>query len=352
MTSSDPYVTLGVASSATEDEIKKAYRKLVRQYHPDKNPDNKAAEERFKEIQSAYDLLSDADKRREYDSRGSAPFGASGFSDGGWAGPQGFRVHTGPDDDLSAAFNDLLGNFSHRASSRPRRGSDVAVQVTVSFQQALTGAEVKVSIPTGDVCQSCGGSGATSNSGISLCGECSGRGQVITNGSFESCPVCQGKGTVIVNPCPVCHGRGTSGSRNLTVKIPAGVKDGMKIRVPGRGAGGTNGGETGDLYVVCEVEESRLFERDGDNLIVDIPVSFPDAALGGEVRVPTPDGAKISLKVPAGSQDGKMLRIRERGMPKVGKSGRGDLVARLKVQVPQTLSAEQRRLLEELRDLS
>lgn len=360
MTVSDPYVTLGVATTATEDEIKKAYRKLVRQYHPDKNPGDAAAEEKFKEIQAAYDLLSDAEKRREWDSRGSSPFGATGAagSYSGWAGAGpsgsgGFRVHTATDEDISSLFGDLLGDFNHHHRPRPRRGADVAAHVRISFEQSLSGADVKVSIPSGNPCPTCGGTGATADSEITLCSECSGRGQVLYKGSFEDCPVCHGKGTVVINPCPTCHGSGESGSaRTLTVKIPAGVKDGMKIRVPGRGAAGASGGQSGDLYVVCEVEESKQFQRDGSNLIVDVPVSFPDAALGGEVRVPTPDGSKISLKVPAGSQDGKLLRIRGRGVPQVGKNERGDLLARLKIQVPETLSAEQRRLLEELRSLS
>jgi molecular chaperone DnaJ len=347
------YDTLGVKKAASSDEIKKAYRKLARQYHPDTNQGDKGAEERFKQVQTAYDVLSDPEKRKAYDRFGST-------NGRGQPGPGGGNVDFG-DFDWSGDLGDILGGIfgnvrggggGRRARSQPVRGADVETDVRLSFEDSLRGAEAKVPVELTVACSQCGGTGAEPGTAPVICPECNGRGVVSeSQGLFalsQPCPRCRGNGTVIETPCTKCHGSGRERRRRtFTVKIKPGVKDGTKIRLKGKGEAGQNGGPNGDLIVVTRVEPSDTYERRGDDLIVEVPVSFPTAALGGKVEVPTPEGT-VSLKIPAGSEDGKLLRIKGRGAPRLKGSGKGDVLARLRIQVPKRMNKKERELLEEL----
>jgi molecular chaperone DnaJ len=343
------YDVLGVPKSASQEELKKAYRKLARENHPDKNPGDADAEARFKEIQAAYDLLKDPEKRKQYDT----------FGENGARGGQGFNFDFGDMGDLSDLFGGLFGGGGRsRAQQRERgrRGADVEAVVNVSFEDSLRGAQVQVPVELETACSECHGSGAKPGTSPRICPECNGRGVVSeSQGLFalsQPCPRCRGNGTVIEDPCPRCKGSGRERrTRRYTVKIPAGVKDGTRIRLKGKGEAGWGGAPAGDLFVVTRVEPSEIYERRGNDLLVTVPVSYADAALGATVEVPTPDGA-VSLKVPAGSEDGKLLRIRGRGAPKLSGGGKGDVLARLKIEVPKRLSKKQRELLEELRKVS
>jgi molecular chaperone DnaJ len=350
-----PYETLGVTKNASQDEVKKAYRKLARQYHPDKNPDDSAAEERFKEVQNAYDLLSDAEKREQYDRFGSSngrgpgagPGQGGGFT---WTTTEGFDFG-----DLGDLFGGMFGGgrtSGGRPESRAQRGNDVEVHVNLSFEDALKGVETKIPVTLEVACHTCGGSGAKPGTAPKVCPQCGGRGVVAESQGFFSlsqpCPRCRGNGTIIEEPCPTCHGSGRERrTKRYTVKIPAGAKDGTRIRLKGKGEAGYNGGPAGDLYVVTRVEPSKTFTRRGDDLKVDVHVPFADAALGTTASVPTPDGA-VSVKIPAGSQEGKLLRVRGKGAPRLKGSGRGDVIARVRIDVPKKLSKRERELLEEL----
>src|SRR3954447_4245346 len=344
------YDSLGVSKSASADELKKAYRKLVRQYHPDKNPGDKEAEERFKEIQTAYDVLSDPDKRKQYDRFGAT--NGRGAPGGGPAG--GANVDFG-DFDLGDLFGNLFGGGARQqARSRPQsvRGNDVEATVNLSFEDSLQGLETKIPVEIETSCRECGGTGAQPGTSPVICPECNGRGvKVESQGLFglsQPCPRCRGNGTVIEKPCAKCHGSGRERRRRtFTVKIKPGVKDGTKIRLKGKGEAGQHGGPNGDLIVVTRVEASATYERRGDDLIVQVPVSFPTAALGGKVDVPTPEGT-VSLKIPAGSEDSKLLRIKGRGAPRLRGSGKGDVLARVRIQVPKRVNKKERELLEEL----
>jgi molecular chaperone DnaJ len=345
------YETLGVKKGASADEIKKAYRKLARQYHPDTNQGDKAAEERFKQVQTAYDVLSDDEKRKAYDRFGSTN-GRAG------PGPGGVNVDFG-DFDWSGDLGDILGGIfgnvrggGRRARTQPVRGADVETEVRLSFEDSLRGAEAKVPVELTVACSQCGGTGAEPGTAPVICPECNGRGVIAeSQGLFalsQPCPRCRGNGTVIEKPCSKCHGSGRERRRRtFTVKIKPGVKDGTKIRLKGKGEAGQHGGPNGDLIVVTRVEASATYERRGDDLIVQVPVSFPTAALGGKVDVPTPEGT-VSLKIPAGSEDGKLLRIKGRGAPKLSGSGKGDVLARVRIQVPKRVNKKERELLEEL----
>jgi molecular chaperone DnaJ len=347
-TASDLYSALGVPKGASADEIKKAYRKLARQYHPDKNPGDAAAEERFKEIQHAYDVLSDPEKRKAYDRFGSAD-GRRGFDpDGGTYNFDDFDLG-----DLGDLFGGIFGRGAGRQQqARPQRGADLEVQLSLSIEDSLKGVETRIPVDVVASCSECGGSGARPGTSPTICPECRGRGVVSeAQGLFalsQPCPRCRGNGTVIEDPCPRCQGSGRERrTKRYTVKIPAGVKDGTRIRLKGKGEAGLNGGPAGDLFVVTRVEASPVYERRGADLVVEVPLSPADAALGAEVEVPTPDGP-VSLKVPAGSEHGKLLKIKGRGAPKL-KGGKGDVLARLKLEVPKKLSKKQRELYEELR---
>jgi molecular chaperone DnaJ len=345
------YDTLGVSKTASQDEIKKAYRKLARKHHPDANPGDSAAEDRFKQVQHAYDVLSDDEKRKAYDR-----FGATNGRPG--AGPGGVNVDFGDFDwagDLSDIFGGLFGRAGRgRGAGRTQavRGADVETEVGLSFEDALRGAEAKVPVELTVACSECGGTGAQPGTAPVICPECNGRGvKAESQGLFalsQPCPRCRGNGTVIEKPCPKCKGSGAERRlRTYTVKIKPGVRDGTKIRLKGKGEAGARGGPAGDLVVVTRVAESPLYERRGDDLVVQVPISFPTAALGGSVEVPTPDGA-VSLKIPAGSEDGKLLRIKGRGAPRLQGSGKGDVLARVRIQVPKRVNKKERELLEEL----
>jgi molecular chaperone DnaJ len=343
----DLYSVLGVPKGAPQDEIKKAYRKLAREHHPDKNPGDAAAEERFKEIQTAYDVLSDPEKRKQYDAFGSSD-GRRGFDPG--AG--GFDFDLG---DLGDLFGGIFGRGTGRARTRAERGADVEAQVNLSFEDSLQGIETKIPVDVETACHDCNGSGAKPGTSPKVCPECRGRGVVSeAQGLFalsQPCPRCRGNGTVIEDPCPTCRGTGRERrTKRYTVKIPAGVKDGTRIKVRGKGEAGIGGGPPGDLHVVTRVAASPIYQRRGADLVVEVPVTLADAALGTEVEVPTPEGA-VSLKVPAGSEHGKLLRIKGRGAPKL-KGGKGDVLARLKLEVPKKLNKKQRELFEELRRVS
>ncbi|HEV3408065.1 MAG TPA: molecular chaperone DnaJ [Gaiellaceae bacterium] len=353
----DLYEVLGVTKSASQDEIKKAYRKLARKYHPDKNPGDTEAEERFKEIQGAYDVLSDPEKRKQYDQVGPRIFSGAGGT-GGFDFDFGGNV--GNLGDLGDLFGGLFGNSrartSRRRSARGERGRDVEVVVNVSFEDSLKGVTTKVPVELEAVCSVCHGSGAEPGTSPVVCPECRGRGVIAENqGVFalsQTCPRCRGSGTVVEKPCRKCHGSGRERrTKRYTVKIPAGVKEGTRLRLKGKGEAGFGGGPPGDLHVVAHVTPSPLFQRRGDDLVIDVPVTYAEAALGATVEVPTTDGA-ISLKVPAGSQDGKLLRVRGRGAPRLNGAGRGDLLARLRVAVPTKLTKEEREALENLQRVS
>jgi molecular chaperone DnaJ len=350
------YDTLGVKKGASQDEIKKAYRKLARQHHPDANPGDKAAEERFKEVQTAYDVLSDEKKRKEYDRYGSTNGrGPAGPGPGG-GGPNVDFGNVGFGD-LGDILGGIFGNVGGAGRSRGRpqavRGHDLETEVRLSFEDSLRGIEAKVPVEMTVACSDCGGTGAQPGTSPVICPECNGRGvKAESQGLFalsQPCARCRGNGTVIEKPCAKCHGSGRERRlRNYTVKIKPGVKDGTKIRLKGKGEAGANGGPSGDLVVITRVAPSETYERRGDDLLVQVPVTFATAALGGKVDVPTPEGA-VSLKIPAGSEEGKLLRIKGRGAPKLQGSGKGDVLARVRIQVPKRVNKKERELLEELR---
>ncbi len=338
------YETLGVAKNASPDDLKKAYRKLARQYHPDKNPGDAEAEKRFKEVQSAYDVLSDPEKRKQYDTFGST---------NGRPGPTNVDFS---DFDLGDIFGGLFGGSGRgrgrggQQQPRGQRGSDVEVEVRISFEDALKGVQTTVPVTLELACHTCHGTGAAPGTAPKRCPQCDGSGVVATSqGLFalqQPCPTCRGNGTIVDTPCPTCHGSGRERrTKRYTVRIPAGVKDGTKIKLKGKGEAGWGGAPAGDLFVVTRVEPSKLYERRGDDLILDVPVTFGEAAMGATVEIPTPEG-RVSLKVPSGSQDGKLLRVKGRGSPKLNGSGRGDLLARLRVSVPAKLSKAEREALE------
>jgi molecular chaperone DnaJ len=339
----NPYDTLGVPKTASAEEIKKAYRKLAREHHPDQGGD----EMRFKEIQGAYDLLSDPEKRQAYDAYGST---------NGRGGPRFEEFDLGNLGDLSDIFGGFFGGGGFSTGPRrpqPERGADLQTEVHVSFEDSLKGIQVPVRTEVETACSSCGGSGAEPGTAPITCPECNGRGVTSdSHGLFSlshPCPRCRGNGTIVEKPCRTCRGSGRErAQKTFQVKIPAGAKDGTKVRLKGRGEAGRNGGPAGDLYVVARVAESPLYERRGADLVVDVPVSYADAALGASVEVPTPDGP-ISLKVPAGSQPGKLLKVKGRGAPRLQGGGKGDLLARLKLTVPEKVGKRERELLEELR---
>ena len=356
----DYYEVLGVPKNASAAEIKKAYRKLAQKHHPDANAGDPKAEERFKEVSAAYDVLGDEEKRAAYDrvrEMGAGGFGAGfpGAGGTGSGGPGGFRYETVDVGDLSDLFGGMFGGSRGRArrpQARQRRGSDLETEVRLSFDDAMAGVTIPVTLDGPAVCTTCHGSGAAPGTQPVVCATCGGSGQVAVNQGFfqmeQTCPTCSGTGRTIETPCPTCHGSGAvRRSRTVKVKVPAGVKDGARIRVAGRGEPGGPGGQPGDLYVRVRVGEHPVFGRKGDNLTVDLPVSYPEAALGANVKVPTLNGA-VTLKVPAGTPSGKTFRVKGKGAPRRG--GHGDLLVTVNVDVPKKLSKREKELLGELRD--
>ena len=356
----DYYEVLGVPKNASAAEIKKAYRKLAQKHHPDANAGDPKAEERFKEVSAAYDVLGDEEKRAAYDrvrEMGAGGFGAGfpGAGGTGSGGPGGFRYETVDVGDLSDLFGGMFGGSRGRArrpQARQRRGADLETEVRLSFDDAMAGVTIPVTLDGPAVCTTCHGSGAAPGTQPVICATCGGSGQVAVNQGFfqmeQTCPTCSGTGRTIETPCPTCHGSGAvRRSRTVKVKVPAGVKDGARIRVAGRGEPGGPGGQPGDLYVRVRVGEHPVFGRKGDNLTVDLPVSYPEAALGANVKVPTLNGP-VTLKVPAGTPSGKTFRVKGKGAPKRG--GHGDLLVTVNVDVPKKLSKREKELLGELRD--
>jgi molecular chaperone DnaJ len=358
----DYYKTLNVPKGASEDEIRKAYRKLAREFHPDRNQGDTAAEEKFKQVGEAYDVLKDPEKRRLYDSGMLGKNGRAGFDPRNFRGgfPGGAAGAEGADFDISSFLSGLgmnmgdLGDLFARsgqggpggAGMRAQKGRDIAASVQLSFEDALEGVEVKIPVEKEVQCGTCHGTGAKPGTRPRTCTMCSGRGVTSRDEGFFSlatpCPKCQGKGTLVEHPCGTCRGSGRQSKVvRYRVKIPAGVKDGARIRVRGKGEPGEAGGPPGDIIVSVSVAENELFERKGDDFVVEVPVTLAEAALGEEVRVPTPEGTNVRVKVPAGSEDGKLLRIRGRGAPRRGGKGRGDLLARVRIAVPQKLNKQQ-----------
>jgi molecular chaperone DnaJ len=342
-----PYETLGVAKTASDAEIKKAYRSLAREFHPDRNPGDAKAEERFKDVQTAYDLLSDPERRAQYDQFGAAgPGGGQGF---------GNVRFENADFDLGDLFGGIFGRRGGRPAA-PERGTDLETHVSLSFEDSLRGVQVRVPVEVETACHVCGGSGAEPGTAPIVCPDCNGRGVTASSqGMFalsQPCRRCRGNGTIVERPCKVCRGVGREKTtKRYSVKVPAGAKDGTRIRLKGKGEPGRNGGPAGDLFVVTQVSASPLYERRGADLVLDVPVTYPEAALGATVDIPTPDG-QIALKVPAGSEDGKLLRVKGHGAPKLSGGGKGDLLARLRVTVPKKLTKAEREALESLRQVS
>ena len=345
MNGRNPYEVLGVPKNASDDDIKKAYRALAREYHPDRNPGDNGAEDRFKEVQGAYDVLKDPEKRRAYDTFGEA--GARGFPGGADMGGMRFEEF-----DLSNLGDLLGGMFGGRrgAGRQPVRGNDLEAHVRISFEDSLEGVQVRVPVEVDTACSVCHGTGAEPGTAPVTCPQCGGRGVVSdSQGLFafsQPCPRCRGNGTIVEKPCRNCRGTGRERvTKRYGVKIPAGARSGTRIRLKGKGEAGVNGGPAGDLFVVVDVEASPLYERRGSDLVLDVPVTYAEAALGASVEIPTPDGP-VSLKVPSGTESGKLLRVKGRGVPHLKGSGRGDLLARINVTVPKKLTKAEREALE------
>jgi molecular chaperone DnaJ len=351
----DYYKVLGVGKNASDEEIKKAYRKLARQYHPDRNSGDKQAEERFKEISQAYDVLSDAEKRKSYD-RGSGPFG-------GFGAPGGFDPSS-----FSGGFSDILSNLfgggggggagrggGVRAGRQPQRGRDLETEVSLTFDQAVNGAQVPLAVPTSQACPTCNGTGAKPGTTPKVCPVCQGRGvESESQGIFsisQPCSNCHGSGTVIDDPCPTCGGSGAQRTiRRLRVNIPAGVHDGSRIRLAGKGEPGLRGAEPGDLYVITRVGESPVFKPVGENLEVEVPLTIPEAVRGAVIEVPTLNGSK-RLRVPRGTKHGTVQRLRGEGPPRLSGKGRGDIHYRFVIDVPASLSSEQSEAFDKLSEV-
>jgi len=345
----DYYEVLSVSRGASDQELKSAYRKQALKYHPDRNPGNRAAEEKFKEASEAYQVLSDPSRRAAYDRYGHAGLNGqgSGFAAGPFAGGA----------DIGDIFGDLFGEMfnmggaTHR-TTRQQRGDDLRFDLTIDFEAAIFGAETEVKIRRLESCAACHGRGSASGRGPGVCGQCQGRGQVRYQQGFFSvaraCGACGGTGSVIGDPCPTCRGEArVSNELKLNVKIPPGVEDGTRIRYAGEGDAGRSGGPRGDLYVVLSIRPHDLFEREGQDLRCVIPISFPQAALGAEIEIPGIDGP-VNLKIPEGTQNGKELRVRGRGVPYLNDKGHGDLVVKVLVQIPKKLTRTQRELVGKL----
>ncbi len=358
MSNKDLYAILGVSKSASDDDIKKAYRKLAMKYHPDRNPDNKEAEEKFKEIQGTYEILSDKQKRATYDQFGSAAFenggaGAGGFGGfgGGFGGAQGF--------DFGDIFSQMFGGGGGGSRQQNYQGADLQYSVEISLEEAASGIRKQITIPTYEECDVCHGSGAKPGSSATTCSTCHGSGTVHVRQAIfqiqQTCPTCHGSGKEIKDPCQKCHGEGrVKTSKTVEVNIPAGIDDGQRIRLTGEGEPGLRGAPAGDLYIHVSVKQHNVFHRDPNaptDLHCELPISFAIAALGGEVEVPTLDG-KVKLHVPEGTQNGKRLRIKGKGMKSVRSSLVGDLYCHVVVETPVNLTERQKELLREFENIA
>ncbi len=353
MAKRDCYEVLGIERTADPDEIKKAYRRAALKYHPDKNPGDKTAEEKFKELGEAYEILSDPQKRALYDQHGHAAFDrrAGGYGGGGFHDPFDiFREVFGG----GGIFEDLFGG-GRPDPTQPQRGNDLRYDMEIAFEEAAHGCEKEITVNKPDVCDTCQGSGAEAGSRIRMCPDCGGRGQVLNSrGIFniaQTCPRCQGAGRVVEKPCHACRGQGRrERASKIKLRIPAGVDTGSRLRSSGNGEAGFRGGPPGDLYVVLHVQPHAIFQRDGDDLLCEVPVSFVQAALGAEIEVPTLDGA-ASIKIPPGTQPGTMFRLKSKGIKNVQGYGCGDLHVRIGVEVPTHLSSPQKVKLQEFAEL-
>ena len=350
MSKADYYEVLGVSRDASEQELKSAYRKQALKYHPDRNPGDHTAEEKFKQASEAYQVLSDADKRAAYDRFGHAGVsGQGGFSGGPFGGGVGV--------DLGDIFGDLFGEMFNmggaaQRTSRKQRGDDLRYDLTIDFEDAIFGTETEIKLRRLETCSACKGAGSASGHGPTACGQCNGRGQIRFQQGFFSvartCTACRGAGTVISDPCPTCRGEGRVSSEfKLKVKVPPGVEDGTRIRYGGEGDAGRLGGPRGDLYIVLTIRQHDFFERNGHDLHCVIPISFPQAALGAEIEIQGIDGP-LTLKIPEGTQSGRELRVRGRGVPYLNEKGQGDLVVKVIVHIPRKLTRAQRELVAQL----
>ncbi|MCC6276913.1 MAG: molecular chaperone DnaJ [Oligoflexia bacterium] len=356
MAKRDYYEILGVTRTANADELKKAYRKLALKFHPDKNPNNKEAEEKFKELSEAYEVLSDPKKRQMYDQFGHA--GAQGFGGGAGQGFGGFGEGASFQDIFNDVFGDFFGGGGPRGRGghdRRQRGADLRYTMSVTFEEAALGCEKQISFMRHRPCQTCKGMGTKNGEAPTACGQCGGSGEVRFQQGFfavsRPCPQCHGEGSVIKNPCPSCRGeRAVQAPAKLAVTVPAGVNSGQRLKLKGEGDAGLSGGPSGDLYVVIQLAQHPLFERQEDDVLCEFPISFAEATIGVEVSVPTLTGM-VSLKVPAGTPTGKTFRIKGKGFPRLGGYGSGDLFVRVIVDVPSQLTAEQREVLKKFDSL-
>lgn len=352
MAKRDYYEVLGVSRGASEQDLKSAFRKLAKECHPDRNPDDKGAEIRFKEINEAYEALKDPQKRAAYDQ-----FGHATFDGGGRGGAGGF----GPD--FASSMEDIFENFfgefmggrrggGQRGRTSRERGADLRYNMEITLQEAFTGKTAQIRVPTSVVCETCTGSGAKTGTKPTACSTCGGMGKVRASQGFftieRTCPACHGRGEVIDDPCPTCSGAGrTTKERTLSVNIPAGVEDGTRIRLAGEGEAGLRGGPAGDLYIFLSIKQHTFFQRDGADIFCRVPVSMVTAALGGQIDVPTLEGATTRVKVPEGTETGKQFRLKGKGMPVLRSKLQGDLYIQVEVETPKNLTRRQRELLEE-----
>ena len=353
MAKRDYYDVLGIKRGASDADIKSAFRRLAKEHHPDRNPDDKTAEQKFKEINEAYEVLKDEQKRAAYDQ-----FGHAAFEGGrGPGGPGGF----GPDfsSSMSDIFDDLFGEFmggrrggGGRQRNTRERGADLRYNMEITLQEAFTGKQAQIRVPTSVTCETCSGSGARAGSRPTTCATCGGQGKVRASQGFftieRTCPSCQGRGETIDDPCPDCRGQGRqTKERTLAVSIPPGVEDGTRIRLAGEGEAGSRGGPTGDLYIFLSIKPHEFFQRDGADIFCRVPISMTTAALGGNVDVPTVEGNRVRMPVPSGTENGKQFRLKSKGMPVLRSKVQGDMYIQVEVETPKNLTRKQRELLEE-----
>ncbi len=359
MTEKDYYEILEVSKTASGDEIKKSFRRLAMQYHPDRNPGNKEAEARFKEINEAYEVLKDEQKRAAYDRYGHQAFANGGMGGGSPFGGFEFNFGTGGFSDIfSDIFSEFMGGGrSGGRNNYARPGADVRYNLEITLEEAFSGLEREITIPSSEPCATCNGHGTKDGKEAPLCPHCQGSGKVrLQKGFFvveQACPHCRGSGRLVKDVCPDCKGAGAiRKEKTIKVKIPAGIEDGTRMRISGAGEAGTRGGADGDLYVFVSVKAHKLYERDGANLYARIPISMCCAALGGKIEIPSVDGEKIALDIAAGSQNDQVIRVKNQGMTMMRSKNRGDLFVKLRVETPVNLSARQKELLEEFRSIS